>query len=183
MKKIILVVFFLGQLTISCESDVYKTKSGEYASVEGNFIAKFPNEPSLNIIDNKVGLQEYKIHHYGTSITPKKIFSLEYIDYPTNEINGYTDSELHTKTIENILFKLQNKFKLEYQEDIIQHGLKGKFFILEFKNETDREFGFVMGKLFRVKNRIYSVLYTGKNEKSVDPFMKSFRLLKSNNHN
>lgn len=181
MQKTTIYLMAIFLILLSCgESDLYKTKSGEFASISGNFIVKFPKEPVLSVIDNKVGLQEYEIYHFGTALTPKKMFYVEYIDFPPNEINGYTDEELHSRTIGNLLFKLQNKFKLEYQENIVQHGLKGKFYILEFKDKKERKNGYMTGKLFRVKNRIYTISYLGIDEKTVDPYMKSFRLLKKN---
>ena len=179
MTKNLIFLLFVFFISISCsDEDIFKTTTQEYASKKGKFIAKFPQEPELVVIENKVGLTEYSIFRYGLAYTPNKNFSVEYLDYQPKEIEPFTDDELYNKAIENTLFSLKNQFKIQYQENIVQHGLKGKTYILEFKDKSKREIGFIFIKLFRVKNRIYSVIYQGRDDRNIDPFMKSFRLLK-----
>lgn len=182
MKK--QTLFFLGFIfTIlfsSCsDNDIFKTNTDEYASRNGNFVAKFPKEPNFSVIKNKIGLDEFDVNLYMCSLTPKKIFTVEYTDYNNGELSNYSNEEIYKQAINNTLFKLQNIFKVEYQEDINQHNLKGKYYILEFKDKNRRNEGYITMKMFIVQNRFYKIMYTGINEKSTDDFMKSFRLLKN----
>jgi hypothetical protein len=168
-------------LLISCsDSDIYKTKSDEYASKPGNFIAKFPDEPVKNVIENNIGSEKFETTIFATSLGPNKFFSVTYDDLPTNLIGLTTDEELYDRMIENVLFRLKDAFKVEHKKEITQHGLKGVFYILEFKDKSLRNQGYISMKLFRNKNLFYNISYNGKNDKSIDPFMNSFRLIKSN---
>jgi len=177
--SLIFLVFF-----ISCgndsKNDIYKTKSGEFASVKGNFIAKFPTKPNLSVIDNKIGLDEFKINLFRGNLGPNKVFSVEYTDYPEYMLKSTTDEQLFSQRIINLANKMDKSFRLEFQESIEQHGLKGKYFVLELKqSEIDRGIkGYFEGKMFRNGNRVYTIAYFGHSDKNVDLFMNSFRLIK-----
>lgn len=179
LKKVYYLLLFVF-LTSCSDSDIYKTKSNEYASKSGNFIAKFPDEPVKNVIENNISTDKYETTIYATSLGPNKVFSVTYDDLPTNLIGSTTDEELYDRMIQNVLFRLKDAFKVEHKKEINQHGLKGVFYILEFKDKSLRSRGYISMKLFRHKNRFYNISYNGKNDKNIDPFINSFRLIKTN---
>jgi len=182
MRKVLLP--FLAFLTIlSCGSDsndfVYKTKSGEYASKPGNFIADFPTEPKHSTIDNQIGLDKFQIHLFRSTLGPNKIFSIEYVDYPEHMVTSMTNEQIYSQGVTNYANKVSESFYLESQEPIEQHGLKGQYFVLRLKQSAiDKGVkGYIEGKLFRIGKRVYTITYLGHNDNNVDAFMKSFRLI------
>lgn len=182
IKKVTLYLIFL--MFIACggktNESVYETKSGEYASQTGNFIAKFPVEPTYTAIDNQIGLDKFQIHLFRSTLGPNKIFSIEYNDYPEHMIKSMTDEQVYSQGITNFSNKMSEAFYLDFQEPIEQHGLNGQYFVLNLKQSAlDKGIeGHIQGKLFRKGNRVYTVTYMGRDDKTVDSFMKSFRLIK-----
>ncbi len=183
MRKVLLP--FLVFLTIlSCKNEsskiIYKTKSGEYASKPGNFIADFPTEPKHSAIDNQIGLDKFQIHLFRSTLGPNKIFSIEYVDYPKHMITSMSDEQIYNQGVTNYSNKVSESFQLESQESIEQHGLNGKYFVLRLNQGAINKGvkGYIEGKLFRKGNRVYTITYLGHNDKNTDAFMKSFRLMK-----
>ncbi len=182
MNKTLLLILTILILT-SCgnsTNDIYKTKSGEYASKSGNFIVRFPTKPDISVIDNKIGLDEFQIHLFRTALGPNKKFSVEYVDYPEYLLKSSSDEQIFTQGITNLANKMSESFELEFQESIEQHTLNGKYFVFRLKQALiDKGVkGYVEGKIFRDKNRVYTITYFGRSDKNVDPFMESFRQLK-----
>ena len=179
------LLLFLTVLTfISCgnktNESIYKTKSGDYASKTGNFIANFPTKPNYTAIDNQIGLDKFQIHLFRSTLGPNKIFSIEYSDYPEYMIKSLTDEQIYSQGVTNFSNKMAEVFNLDFQESIEQHGLSGQSFILNLKQSAiDKGTkGHIQGKLFRKGNRVYTVTFIGRNDKNSDMFMKSFRLIK-----
>ena len=181
-KNLLLILTILTFL--SCGNDsgkmIYKTKGGEFASQPGNFIADFPTEPKYSAIDNQIGLDKFQIHLFRSTLGPNKIFSIEYYDYPEYMTESMTDEQMYSQGVTNFSNKMAEAFKLEFQEPIEQHGLSGQYFVLNLKQHAiDKGVqGHIQGKLFRIGNRVYTVTYIGRNDKNVDTFMESFRLIK-----
>jgi hypothetical protein len=182
IKNLLLILTVLTFLSCENESDkmIYKTKNGEFASQPGNFIADFPTKPNYSAIDNQIGLDKFQIHLFRSNLGPNKIFSIEYNDYPEHVIKSMTDVELYSQGVTNFSNKMDEAFKLEFQESIEQHGLNGQYFVLNLKKDAIAKGieGHIQGKLFRNGNRVYTVTYMGQNDKNIDVFMKSFRLIK-----
>lgn len=181
-KNLLLIFTILSFLSCGNESNkmIYKTKGGEFASQPGNFIADFPTEPNYSAIDNQIGLDKFQIHLFRSTLGPNKIFSIEYLDYPEHMIKSMTDEQIYSQGVTNYSNKMTEAFKLEFQESIEQHGMNGQYFVLNLKqNAIDKGIkGHIQGKLFRNGNRVYTVTYMGQDDKNVDTFMKSFRLIK-----
>ncbi len=181
-KKLLLILTILTFLSCGNESDkmIYKTKGGEFASQAGNFIADFPTKPNYSAIDNQIGLDKFQIHLFRSTLGPNKTFSVEYNDYPEHMIKSITNEQLYSQGVTNFSNRMAEAFKLEFQEPIKQHGLKGHYFVLNLnQNAIDKGIkGHIQGKLFRQGNRVYTVTYIGKNDKNTDKFMQSFRLIK-----
>ncbi|TYB78200.1 hypothetical protein [Bizionia myxarmorum] len=181
-RNLLLILTILTFISCGNKSNetIYKTKSGEYASKTGNFIAAFPFEPNYTAIDNQMGLDKFQIHLYRSALNQNKIFSIEYYDYPEYLSKSMTDEQLYLQGVTNFSNKMAESFKLEFQEAIEQHGLKGQYFVLNLKkNALDKGIkGHIQGKIFRKGNRIYTITYVGQDDKNVDSFMKSFRLIK-----
>tara|TARA_B100001750_G_C15227168_1_gene456267 strand:+ start:97 stop:624 length:528 start_codon:yes stop_codon:yes gene_type:complete len=169
---------------ISCgknESDnIYKTKAGEYASKTGNFVADFPTEPKHTAIDNKIGLDKFQLHLYRSTLGPNKIFNVEYSDYPEHMIKSLPKEQLFNQVVMNLANRMSESFNLQYQKPIEQHGLNGQKFQLEL-NESAKVNSpdvFILGRVFREGNRVYTITYVGRNDKNIGSFVDSFRLLK-----
>jgi hypothetical protein len=181
-KNLLLILIILTSLSCGNESSetIYKTKSGEFASKTGNFIADFPTKPNYNVINNQIGLDKFQIHVFRSPLGPNKMFSIEYTDYPEYMIKSMSDEEIYAQGITNFSNKMAKSFELEFQEPVEQHGLNGQYFVLRLKqNLIDKGVkGYIEGKLFRNGNRVYTVTYAGHLDKNTDSFMKSFRLIK-----
>ncbi len=182
IKKSLLILTVLAFLSCGNESGkmIYKTKGGEFASQPGNFIAGFPTKPNHSAIDNQIGLDKFQIHLFRSTLGPNKIFSIEYNDYPEYMIKSMTDEQIYSQGVTNFSNKMAEVFKLELQEPIEQHGLKGHYFVLSLKENAINKGvkGHIQGKLFRTGNRVYTITYMGKDDKNVETFMESFRLIK-----
>ena len=180
IKKISLLLIIITFLSCSNEAnDIYKTKSGEFASKMGNFIADFPTKPKYSSIDNQIGLEKFQLHLFRSTLGANKIFSIEYTDYPEHMIKSMSDEQLYAQGVANFSNKMAEAFNLDFQKSIEQHGLKGHFFVLYLKqSEIDKGInGFIQGKLFRKGNRVYTITYLGEDDKNIDAFMDSFRLI------
>ncbi|AXP81611.1 hypothetical protein CJ739_2538 [Mariniflexile rhizosphaerae] len=180
-RKLILIFTILTFISCGNENDdIYKTKSGEFASKSGNFIAAFPIKPGYTAIDNQIGLDKFQIHMFRTSLGTNKVFSIEYNDYPEYMIKSMTDEQIYSQGVTNFANKMADSFRLEFQEPIEQNGLNGVHFVFGLKKHlVDKGVkGYIAGKLFRNGNRVYTVSYIGENDKHTDSFMESFRLIK-----
>ena len=95
-------------------------------------------------------------------------------------IKSISDEQFYKQGVANFTNKMAESFKLEFQESIEQHGLKGQYFVLNLNQRALNKGikGHIQGKLFRKGNRVYTVTYLGLNDKNTDTFMKSFRLIK-----
>lgn len=182
MEKNLLLIFTILTF-LSCGNemdDIYKTKSGSYASKTGNFVVDFPTKPIYTTIDNQIGMDKFQIHLFRSTLSRFKVFTIEYTDYPEYMIKSMSDKQLYSQGVTNFSNKMAEGFELEFQEPIEQHGLKGQYFVLRLKqSEIDKGAkGHIEGKLFRKRNRVYTVTYIGLNDKNTDSFMESFRLIK-----
>jgi len=181
-KKVLLILTFIAFLSCGDKTndDIYKTKSGAYASKTGNFIVHFPTKPKYTSIDNQIGLDKFQIHLYRSTLGAQKIFNVEYNDYPEHMIKSLSNEQLYTQGVANFANKMAESFNLQYQKPIEQNDLNGQAFQLELnKNAKNKGHdGFIMGRLFRDGNRVYTITYIGVNDKNVDSFIDSFRLIK-----
>lgn len=183
IKKLILIgccIFFI----VSCgnnANDIYKTQGGEYASQKGNFIIKFPVKPNYGVINNQIGLEKFKLNLFTIALGANKTFSLEYVDYPKGLFNNKSNNRIFNETISGLKNRMGDIFYIESNDDIIQHGIAGRKFILTFKEDYLKKGarGHIEGRLFKINNRIYILLFKGLNNDHVQPFMDSFRLLKN----
>lgn len=181
-KAIKLFVFIVGVCCISCgnnnSENLYKTKSGEFASKTGHFIAKFPVEPAYSTIERAFGNDKLEIHSFRTVLGPNKIFAVEYIDYPETYINQMSDEEVFKLTKTNYIYQTSGSFELDYEDDIEQHDLKGKYIVLRLtKDLTEKGVnGHFLIQIFKKENRVYTISYLGRNDKQTGEFMDSFRL-------
>jgi len=181
IKKIILLGYLF--VIISCgdsSNDIYKAQSGEYASPKGNFIIKFPVKPNYGVINNQIGLEKFKLNLFTVALGANKTFSLEYVDYPKDLFNDKPAHQIFKETISGLKNRMGDVFYLASNEEIVQHGITGRKFILSFKEEYIERGarGHIEGRLFKINNRIYTLLFKGLNNDHVKPFMDSFRLLK-----
>jgi len=182
-KKIILIFTVFAIFSCGNDSDsnnIYKTKGGEYASKKGSFIIKFPTEPNYSAINNQIGLDKFQIHLFRSTIGPNKIFNLEYVDYPEYTIKSMSNEQLFNQSVNNYVNKMVESFSLEYQKPIELNGLKGYSFQLKLNNNAKAKGlkGFIIGRLFRHKNRVYTITYVGVDDRRVSDFVNSFRLMK-----
>lgn len=182
VKKLLLILTTF--IFISCGNEknenLYKTTSGEYASKTGNFVVKFPSEPSYSVSENQIGSDQFQIHTFRSALGPNKIFTVEYIDYPSSFIKSMTDEEIYTQGIANFSNNIAETFTLEFQEPIEQHGIKGQYFVFNLK-QTAKDKGIkghIVGMLFRNENLVYTVTYMGRNDNKTGEFMDSFRFIK-----
>ena len=173
MKKLFLLTIILF---FSCnnqnENDIYKTKSGEYGSKVGNFVIKFISEPNFSIVNNE---NTAPIYRYRATLGVNKIFTLEYFDYADDVLNQVGIEAVYNQIINNVISNFGDNVVDKNVSIVNQHGLEGKHFVVYFKDEVK---GYVDGKIFLNGNRVYIITYMGKHDKNIDPFMKSFRLIK-----
>jgi hypothetical protein len=183
MKRNLLLIQLLLLIAFSScsqsEKEIYKTKSGNYASKPGNFIVYFPTEPKLTVIDNKIGTDEFKIKHFRSTLGADKIFSLEYFDYPDYLLKNRETDNILSESVKNMSNKLGDKFYLTQEKFLTQKGIRGKYFVSELKNEFVEKGieGYAEGIIFLEKNRIYTQMFMGVDNNHTIDFIKSFRTI------
>lgn len=183
MKSKLLILVSISVLVIySCNSDpyqkVYRTTSDEYASDSGHFIAKFPSEPKVTVIENQLGLDKFNIYHFQSNLGANKSFTIEFVDYPKHLVESQTSKQILTQGVTNLINKLGKSFHLQSQTTINQHGLEGEYFVIEIADNNQQQDAYIEGVLFFNNPRIYTVLYYGQSDNRVEEFIKSFRLKK-----
>lgn len=174
---IILILLALCIVSCSSETDIYKTKSGEFASKSGNFIAKFPTQPKFSTIENQLGLDKFNIDIYRSGLGSQKIFIVEVTNYPEHLLTSKTDKEILTESLTNLTNRLGKKASLEFEKSIEQHGLTGTYFEYRINGTSNKKAAHFLGSFFIENNRFYTVSYTGQPNKHVEVFLSSFRLL------
>ncbi|HAT66638.1 MAG TPA: hypothetical protein DCS66_18935 [Flavobacteriaceae bacterium] len=175
--------FFLFVVLVSCNEgseDIYRTTSGEYASKKAGFVAKFPGEPSLSVIENKLGYEKFDILLYSLTLGNYKIYRVEYLDYPESLIKNKTSEELLNEGFENLKNSISDDFDLDFKEPVEIGEDKGIYFVFTPKEEVPALF---LGKIFVKNKKHYTVSYLGKTDGNVDAFMKSFRFLNQTSGN
>jgi hypothetical protein len=187
MKKIILLLTILTlnlcQSQTKGKTEMYKTESGEYASESGNFIIKFPMQPTLTVraIDNQIGMGTYKIYYYQANAGQQMIYGAEYIDFPESVIKAMGEEKAYNQILKTLKAKYGEAFILTKEEPTETHNLKGHYFEFSLNPEAnipDGVEGAVKGKIIFIKNRAYTITYLGKNQELVEPYFNSFRLIK-----
>ena len=186
IKKLLIFLFIIFTLN-SCQlqkkdkTEMYKTESGEYASESGNFIIKFPIKPILNIIDNQIGMDKYKIYYYQAVAGEQMIYATGYIDFPEYIIESWGKDDWYNQSLKTLEARYGGVFKLTKQEPTEQHNLKGQYF--EFSLNPNANVprgvkGSIKGKIFFIENRAYTITYLGENQELIEPYLNSFRLIK-----
>lgn len=185
MSKTIKLFLFVFTVIIcfSCGNEsnsevIYKTKSGEYASKTGKFIAKFPTEPVYSIVEREFGHETLEVHAFRTVLGLNKIFAVDYIDYPEAYIKQMSDEEILKQAMINYIYQASDSFELDFEKPIEQHGLNGQYFVLRLNENMSKKGakGHVLVQVFKKENRVYSISYLGHNDKQTGEFLDSFRL-------
>jgi len=178
------LIFLLVITLISCDKKdndiIYKTKGGDYASKVGNFIANFPTEPDYTKFDRRVMIDTFEINLYRSALSAKRVFNIEYTDYPENTFEKTSNEDVYDEALSNYVRTMSESFTLQHQEVIEQHGLDGIAFQLNTKGKLKKQVtsDYVLGRIFRVGNRVYTITYVGENYKNAATFVNSFRTLK-----
>lgn len=187
MKKNLLIILLTIFALNSCQSqpkdktEMYKTESGEYASESGNFIIDFPIKPKLQVIDNQIGTDKYKIYNYQAVAGQQMIYMAEYIDFPEYVIKSWDKDQAYQQILKTTEAKYGGVFKLTKQKPTEQHNLKGIYY--EFSLNPDANVprgvkGGIKGKIFFVGNRSYQLTYLGEEQELIETYLNSFRLIK-----
>jgi hypothetical protein len=184
MRNTIITILIFQFFIFSCQSepeDIYKTKSGEYASRKGNFVVKFPTEPTLQIIDNQIGLEKFQINLFRASFGKQQVYSIEFTDFPEHLLKSWDTKQYYDQTIKTIEAQYDGVFIISQQKEITQNNLKGREFVLSLNDNSPKaknKKGYVEGRIYKINNRVYSIMYYGEDNSKVESFMNSFRLLK-----
>ena len=187
MKQNLLIILLTIFTLNSCQSqskdktEMYKTESGEYASESGNFIIDFPMKPRLQVIDNQIGTDKYKIFNYQAVAGQQMIYMAEYIDFPEYVMESWDKDQAYQQILKTTEAKYGGVFKLTKQEPTEQHNLKGIYY--EFSLNPDANVprgvkGGIKGKIFFVGNRSYQLTYLGEEQELIETYLNSFRLIK-----
>ncbi|REG82826.1 hypothetical protein C8N41_1172 [Winogradskyella sediminis] len=187
MKKNLLIILLTIFTLNSCQSqskdktEMYKTESGEYASESGNFIIDFPMKPKLQVIDNQIGTDKYKIYNYQAVAGQQMIYMAEYIDFPEYVMKSWDKDQAYQQILKTTEAKYGGVFKLTKQEPTEQHNLKGIYY--EFSLNPDANVprgvkGGIKGKIFFVGNRSYQLTYLGEEQELIETYLNPFRLIK-----
>ncbi|TXE17264.1 hypothetical protein ES692_09775 [Psychroserpens burtonensis] len=178
--KLFIVTLFLVMLSCKDDSVVYKTTSGAYASKTGKFYAKFPTKPNLSIQDNKIGADEFEVFAYRSTLGPNKIFSIEYFDYPGEMVKAMPNEQFLDQAVTNYSYAMASNFELDFKEPVNNGDLKGVYFVLQLKENPAIKGieGMILGEIFKIGNRVYTITYHGIPDKRVDTFIESFKIMK-----
>ncbi|WP_055446220.1 hypothetical protein [Lacinutrix mariniflava] len=189
MNKNLLIILLTIFTLNSCQSqskdktEMYKTESDEYASESGNFIIDFPMKPKLQVIDNQIGMDKYKIHNYQVVAGQQMIYMAEYIDFPEYimKSESWSKEQAYNQILKTLEAKYGGVFKLTKQEPTEQHNLNGQYFEFSLNPNANVPRGLkggIKGKIFFVGNRSYQIMYLGEEQVLIEQFLNSFRLIK-----
>ncbi|MFT4803038.1 MAG: hypothetical protein ACJAZK_002106 [Psychroserpens sp.] len=178
--KLFIVTFLLVMLSCKNDSDVYKTTSGAYASKMGKFYAKFPTKPNLSIQDNKIGIDEFEVFAYKSTLGPNKIFSIEYFDHPGEMIKAMPNEQFLDQAVTNYSYAMASNFELDFKASVNNGDLKGIYFVFQPKENPAIKGieGMILGEIFKIDNRVYTITYLGIPDKRIDTFIESFKIIK-----
>jgi hypothetical protein len=169
-----LIITLLSSCNNENQINLTKDSEGFYTSKLGNFKIKFPASPVPNVIDNQIGLDKFKIHHYRAVKSKNEIFTLEFIDLPDNILSSISDEANYYESAINNLSNLYRSkgFELDSKKDILHKGLKG----IEFR--FNGSMGSIIGRLFKVDKTTYTISFMGQPTTSeIENYMNSFELL------
>lgn len=182
MKKIHRFLVFLLCISLaSCsqkENDIYLTKGGDYLSKEGRFAASFPVKPVYSKLNREVDNHVVNVHLHRAILSSNRIFDLEYINLEDVSL-GFSDKELLASLAETIAEDFTGEFVLAENEAFSFKEMNAHKIRLE-TNKQMKEKGsdyFIKVHLLIHENRLYALKYAGIDDKRIDVFFSSFRIV------
>lgn len=182
MKKIHgFLVFLLCISLASCsqkENDIYLTKGGEYASKEGKFVVSFPVQPIYSKLKREVDDHEVNVHLHRAVLSFNRIFDLEYINLEDVSLS-FSEKELLTSLAGTVAEDFSGEFVLTENEALSFKEMNARKIRLE-TNKQMKEKGsdyFIKVHLLIHENRLYALKYAGIDDKRIDVFFSSFRIV------
>lgn len=182
MKKIHRFLVFLLCISLaSCsqkENDIYLTKGGDYLSKEGRFAASFPVKPVYSKLNREVESLPFNVHLHRAVLSANRIFDLEYIDLEGHNLN-FSNDELLNSVAQHIIEDFSGKFMLVENKAFTFKAMEARKIRLE-TNKQMKEKGsdyFIKVHLLIHENRLYALKYAGIDDKRIDVFFSSFRIV------
>ena len=173
---LVLFLFFF----ISCTSekpDIYRTKSGNYASLHGGFSTSFPVKPDISVANVKGNSGTYVVHMFRTAVGTNKKFRVTYIDYPKNKITDLNKEQIYTEEVHAIIKAIGGNLTLDSFFDINENSISGKYFTINRTPPITLGDNFIEGKIFLKNNRVYIITHSGPISDESLLFMSSFRFI------
>lgn len=157
--------------------DVVKFKSGLYGSRAGEFVARFPDKPSVSSRHYQLGAtQEFNEYVFQYRVGLEHRYVVSYIDFPEELIKAWDIEELFDQTIKNISAQVDD-FRISERK---VNQMKGYEKSITYALFSSTPGAMMKSRLLKRGNRIYYVYFAcarrQPNTEDIDAFLDSFQL-------
>ncbi|MEM5566245.1 hypothetical protein WNY78_14080 [Psychroserpens sp. AS72] len=173
----VILIGFVFFISCNQNGDIYKTKTGAYASDSGRFEARFPSVPLLDIENIKDGDYDFQVFNYKSILEPHQIFSVDYRDYPSEIFKDISDEDFLNNIATNYISSISINLKFGDIETIEDKDFKGIYLKFKPREHPDVK-PMAHVKIIKKENRVYYISYVGSYNDKIDTFMKSFKIKK-----
>jgi len=183
MKSSYFIILLLLILVSSCSDDidVYKTKSGYYASKAGRFVIKFPREPKITTQENKIGEHKFDIISFRYRSGIEQFYGVSYVDYPEKFWKWIGNTEqFFDKTAANLTSEFDGVILYDRQIDTNSKDEQSITYKLKSPPQTMKKRGVI--RLIKKGSRFYYIYVVAARRvpsfTELDQFIDSFQTFK-----
>ena len=173
------LILFFGACTNS-EPDVFKTKSGMYGSLEGEFIANLPNKPIVLTQKNSLGDIEYTGVNFISSVGMDYDYHVSYIDYPQLVWEGWELEDLFDQSAK-VALKRSDIFDRLEKEPLADDGYERQVDYM-FRSSKRGVTSFMKIRMMKLDKRVYTLTFIGLRNipetEKIEAFFDSFKIYK-----
>lgn len=157
--------------------DLVKFKSGLYGSRAGEFIAKFPDKPSVSSRHYQLGAaNEFNEFVFQYRVGMEHRYVVSYIDFPNDLIKGWDTEQLFDQTIQNISAQLDD-YRISDRQ---VNQVKGYDKSITYALFSSTPGAMMKARLLKRGERIYYIYFAcakrQPNTEDIDAFLDSFQL-------
>jgi hypothetical protein len=153
-----------------------KDADGLYRSAIGNFRIKLPTTPAVNVLDQQIGLEKFKVYGYQAIENRTEVYRIEYLAIPETllEMSESTGGYNYDTVINNLFIQYKNQgFVLSSTKEVTHKDMQG----VEYRFDSDK--GSIVGRFFKVGNKTYTLYFLGQPYTNrINAFFDSFEILK-----
>lgn len=157
--------------------DVVKFKSGLYGSRTGEFVARFPDKPSVSSRHYQLGAtNEFDEFVFQYRVGLEHRYVVSYVDFPEELIKAWDTEQLFDQTIQNISAQVDD-FRITERQ---VNNMKGYEKSITYALFSSTPGAMMKARLLKRGNRIYYLYFACSrrqpNTEDIDAFLDSFQL-------